>query len=491
MSKRVVLTETHFGKRIAEEETDALESYFVETEQWRKVFAGEIDVVYGPKGSGKSAIYSLLIKKANELAQREILVLPGENVMGTPVFRDLVTQQSSEEQLRGIWKLYCLSLVAQTFRARNLKNDPASRVVEALEAAGLVAADWTLKRILNSVLEYVRRLQLSGEVKIDPNTGMPELGGKITLGEPSGEERKKGFVSADDLLQAADEALALVPLKIWIVLDRLDVAFLDSDELEARALRALFRVYLDITGLRNISLKVFLRDDIWRRITEGGFREASHITRYTKITWNPQTLLNLVVRRALHNDSLKAYYHVDDREVLKSAELQQELFYRIFPKQVDSGSGKTSTLEWVLSRTKDGTKQTAPRELIHLISSAREQQLRSLEVGGSDPPGEILIDRSALKAGLPEVSSERFHQTLCAEHASLKSLLNLLEGKKTHQTAKTLAKIWNTTDADALRNAERLTEIGFFEKRTVKEKTVFWVPFVYRDALKMIQGQAK
>jgi hypothetical protein len=491
MSKREVLTETHFGKRIAEEETDALESYFVETEQWRKVFAGEIDVVYGPKGSGKSAIYSLLIKKANELAQRQILVLPGENVMGTPVFRDLVTQQSSEEQLRGIWKLYCLSLLAQTFRARNLNNEPANGVIDALEAAGLVAAGWTLKRILNSVLEYVKRLQLSGEVKLDPNSGLPELGGKITLGEPSGEERKKGFVSADDLLQAADEALALVPLKIWIVLDRLDVAFLDSDELEARALRALFRVYLDITGLRNISLKVFLRDDIWRRITEGGFREASHITRYTKITWNSQTLLNLVVRRALHNDSLKSYYRVDAKDVLESAKLQQELFYRIFPKQVDSGSGKTSTLEWVLSRTRDGTKETAPRELIHLVSSAREQQLRSLEVGGFDPPGEILIDRSALKEGLPEVSSERFHQTLCAEHASLKRLLNLLEGKKTHQTAKTLAKIWNTSETDAHRNAERLTEIGFFEKRTAKEKTVFWVPFVYRDVLKMTQGQAK
>jgi hypothetical protein len=213
-----------------------------------------------------------------------------------------------------------------------------------------------------------------------------------------------------------------VPLKIWIVLDRLDVAFLDSEELEARALRALFRVYLDITGLQNISLKVFLRDDIWQRITEGGFKEASHITRYTKITWNSQTLLNLVVRRAIHNKVLRGYCNVNAEEVLKSAKLQENLFYRIFPKQVDSGSGKTSTLEWVLSRTRDGTKQTAPRELIHLISSAREQQLRSLEVGGPDPPGEILIDRAALKAGLPEVSSERFHQTLCAEHASLKPL---------------------------------------------------------------------
>jgi len=273
MSKRIVLTATDFGKRIAEEEINALESYFVETEQWRKVFAGEIDVIYGPKGSGKSAIYSLLVKKAGELERRNILVVPGENVMGTPVFRDLVNEHSSsEEQLRGLWKLYCLSLLAQTFRSRQIKNDDATKVIESMEAAGLVAAGWSLKRMFRSAMEYVRGLQIAGEVKINPGTGMPEgFGGKITLGEPSGEQQKQGFLSADLLLELADKALAQVGLKIWVVLDRLDVAFLDSEELEARALRALFRVYLDINGFHNVSLKIFLRDDIWGELPRADF----------------------------------------------------------------------------------------------------------------------------------------------------------------------------------------------------------------------------
>src|ERR1035437_6038330 len=281
MNKRAVLTATDFGKRIAEDEVDALESYFVETEQWRKVFAGDIDVVYGPKGSGKSAIYSLLFKKTEELAKRQIVVIAGENVMGAPVFRDLVAEgSSSEEQLRGLWKLYFLSLLAKTFRSNQITNSSATQVVDALEAAGLVSLGWTLKRILRSVLEYVRRFEISGEVKINPMTGLPDFGGKITLGEPTSEQRKDGFVSADLLLELADEALGQAPLKIWMVLDRLDVAFVDSEQLEANALRALFRVHLDMIGFNNISLKVFLRDDIWQRITQSGFREASHITRY-------------------------------------------------------------------------------------------------------------------------------------------------------------------------------------------------------------------
>jgi hypothetical protein len=98
MSKRTVLTATDFGKRIAEEEADALESYFVETEQWRRVFAGEIDVVYGAKGSGKSAIYSLLLKKSARLLERQISVLASENVRGAPVFQVLVTEPTASEE---------------------------------------------------------------------------------------------------------------------------------------------------------------------------------------------------------------------------------------------------------------------------------------------------------------------------------------------------------------------------------------------------------
>ena len=45
MTKRDVLAATRFGQRIAEEEADQLISYFVETDQWRRVISGEADVV--------------------------------------------------------------------------------------------------------------------------------------------------------------------------------------------------------------------------------------------------------------------------------------------------------------------------------------------------------------------------------------------------------------------------------------------------------------
>src|SRR5882724_11331389 len=107
MDKLEVLTTTTFGQRIAEDEIDTLNSYFVETEQWRKVISGQVDVVYGPKGSGKSALYALLRGNQDALNVQGIILAAGENVRGTPVFEALVTDPpSGEEQFRGLWKVY-------------------------------------------------------------------------------------------------------------------------------------------------------------------------------------------------------------------------------------------------------------------------------------------------------------------------------------------------------------------------------------------------
>lgn len=241
---------------------------------------------------------------------------------------------------------------------------------------------------------------------------------------------------------------------------------------------------------KNIKLKIFLRDDIWTRITSAGFREASHITQSITITWDHKSLLNLVVRRLLHNAIVPEFYHVEPTAVLASSAEQENLFYRIFPTQVDAGEKKLTTLDWLLTRTADGSGNTAPRELIHLLSAARDHQLKLLEMGAQEPPAEALFERGALKAALLDVSKVRFEQTLCAEHPSLKSFLTKLEGEKTQQTPSTLARVWGVQETTALGKAEQLTDIGFFQKRGTKEQPLFWVPFLYRGALQMVQGQA-
>ena len=180
--------------------------------------------------------------------------------------------------------------------------------------------------------------------------------------------------------ETASEALDEAGRSAWILLDRLDVAFAETDELEQNALRALFRTYLDLQGFARLRLKIFLRSDIWSRLTKSGFREASHLTRTVTIAWNRTSLLNLIVRRALQSEGLRQLYSVDEQLLLSAAD-QETLFYWMFPDQVESGSNKPRTLEWLLSHTQDSSNQTAPRELIHLLNSIRDTQYRKLELG--------------------------------------------------------------------------------------------------------------
>ncbi len=292
-------------------------------------------------------------------------------------------------------------------------------------------------------------------------------------------------------LAIADAALHDAGVRIWLLLDRLDVAFAESLDLERNALRALFRVYLDLAAFDSISLKIFLRTDIWDQITREGFREASHIVKRVTLSWNSASLLNLVIRRAIHNPALRQYYGVDEAAVLSSTERQNELFYKIFPDQVDAGLRKPETLDWMLNRTCDGTTRNAPRELIQLLSATRDEQLKRLELGSAEPPNLWLFDRTSLKEALIVVSRVRFDQTLCAEFPNLKPRLLQLKGEKTLQTPDTLSKIWGIDEKSTAELANHLVEVGFFELRGSKETPEFWVPFLYRSVLDMVQGTAE
>jgi hypothetical protein len=129
---------------------------------------------------------------------------------------------------------------------------------------------------------------VEGGLTIDPGTGVPNgITGKITLCEPNATLRDQGFLTAADRLMAyANPALKESGEQIWLLLDRLDVAFAETHELERNALRALFRAYRDLAEHDAIKLKIFLRSDIWSRITETGFREASHITKLVVLNGN-------------------------------------------------------------------------------------------------------------------------------------------------------------------------------------------------------------
>ena len=140
---------------------------------------------------------------------------------------------------------------------------------------------------------------------------------------------------------------------------------------------------------------------------------------------------------------------------------------------------------------KDGSGQPAPRELIHLLSSLREGQLRRIEVGHDEPADEMLFDRASFKDALRQVSEVRLKQTLYAEYPEFREYVAALEGAKSQQSTSTLARAWGVDETKAREIADHLVDIGFFERRGVLSSPDYWVPFLYRDALHLVQGEAR
>ncbi len=495
-TKQAVLTKVTFGARVAEEELDSLQRYFVETDHWRRLFGGEVDIVYGNKGSGKSALYTLLVSRSAELEARGIRVVSGENPRGAPAFKDLALDPPATElEFVGLWKLYFLCLLVAELERAGVNGERTTHLRDLLSAAGLAEVGASLKQRLAAVFRYAKSVFRATEVfvglELDQTTGLPAgFGGRIVFGEPSASQRALGFRSVDSLLEQADEAARVAGIQVWICLDRLDVAFQESEILEEHALRALFRAYLDLSALGSIGLKLFLRTDIWKRITASGFREASHITRTLTIQWDEASILNLVVRRAIQNPVLREYFAVTEDAALETQEQQEQLFYRAFPEQVDLGPNKPPTLRWILYRIADGSRQPAPREVIHLLNALKQVQIRKFELGEEPPAGEVLFSRPAFKEALVEVSRTRLEQTLFAEYPRLRPFLDLLRGQRTAHTPETLAPIWELSEELAKGTAEELVEVGFFERRGTRDAPEYWVPFLYRDALDLVQGTA-
>ena len=496
MTKLELLRQINFGQRIAEDESLQLKQYFVSTDIWSNVYDGNIDVVYGPKGSGKSAIYSILDSEKESLFEKNILITSAENPRGNTVFRGLTLEPpTSERDFVRLWKLYFMVIVTSILEDWNISDSRIEKIKTALEDSGLRSASRSLRSILKSCLDYVVSFtqveSLQPGVDINEATGIPTgFNFKISFREPNKREEERGIISIEALYELLNESLVANEIEMWILIDRLDVAFSEDIQLETNALKALFIVYNDLKPYDKIQLKIFLRDDIWRRITAGGFREASHITKTTTITWTKESLLNLIIYRALGNSALVESFKLDKNEILNNYSRQEELFYTLFPDQIDQGAKKPKTLDWIISRIRDGLSVVAPREIIHLLNESIAEQINLLSIGEDNLAEDMLFSSSAIKRALDKVSKVRLEQTIYAEYPSLQVYMENLRNEKAEHTLDTLSEIWKLDNSTTAIKAKELSNIGFFEEKGTKLNPRYWIPFIYRNELGIIQGSA-
>ncbi len=498
--KRALLSTAYFGDPTAEFD-QALHATFVETDIWAGVIKDQVNIVLGAKGTGKSAMYSLLFVKRRELRKRRIVVVGAESLEDDPIFVSLsINPTLSEEQFATLWKLYFLALVGGALRSLRIRDASARRVISVLEGESLLPrADGSLfVRTFNEALRYVNA-ELEGEFGVSgPSPVQVRVSGRIVLHEPTAEERQQGKIGLNELLTLVGKSLTKAKLAVWLLVDRLDMAFPSDEALEIRALRALFRAYISL-GLPayGFKIKLFVRADTWDRLTRnldaGGRFPGANMLNGTEIRWSSNALLNLVVRRILHNEHLCRHYGVKADHVRADYRQQEALFARVFPEHVETDAGIVKTFEWILQQIRDGTGNVAPRELILMLSYAREAQLQRLDLGIVESVDEHLFDQNALKIAAAKVSDFRLYRTLFTEYPYIRSAVDALRGGEASYTVERLERLWRDlpwqvmTMNDTHQLVDRLTALGFFEVKSAGNVTMYHVPPIYQHALALFE----
>lgn len=482
-----LLRKLDLGNSVAEFDSE-LRSYFVETQTFRALVKGDVDIIAGDKGTGKTALYKVLRDRYRELPDLEhVEILPAFNPAGNPVFQRLGQIETlTEGQYTTVWKSYLLSLVGNWLLeiVGGLDTDNLKNLHETLTRIGLRSADDSAGTVFSKLVNLINRLlrPTSAEVGLSlTEAGMPVITPKLEFGQADGINKQQEIVHHEDAFAILNACLADLGITVWVALDRLDEAFQGYPEVERPALRALLRTYLDLLEFDYIKLKLFVRKDLFRKVVQGGFVNLTHVNaKRLDIVWDEEDLKVLLCNRIRRDADFVPSFGI-------SATSNDDVFNLLFPPQVDSGPRKPTTWAWMMSRIRDGNGTRPPRNLVDLAKKAQEAQQRAEDRNAREfVVGAALIESDSLRKALQRLSDDRVNDTLLAEAAELAPMIERFRDGKAEHNATTLAAVLSVPADEVRAAAKPLIELGFLEEIG----DVFKVPMLYRDGLNITQGKA-
>ncbi|HEY5382473.1 MAG TPA: hypothetical protein VIJ65_09460 [Acidobacteriaceae bacterium] len=481
-----ILGELRLGESIAETD-EGLDRYFVNTHTFNVLIRGEKDIIAGDKGTGKTALYRILKKRARVVEElRTTQVVTAFNLTGNPIFQELLKIPiQGEGQYIAFWKTYFLALVGNWMLDQEaiVRQSSIRRVEFFLSQNNLKTTDTTPKGVFSKILaKFPKRSLRSAEIDLGiAEHGMPHIKPKVEY--ESSTVQPISFFGVDYWagLQLLESSLKESNLTVWIALDRLDEAFQGFPAVEIPALRALLRTYLDLREIKNLAVKLFLRKDLFRKIISGGFVNLTHVNaRKIEIFWRDEDLKHLLIRRVRDSEQ------ICDELRLRGLD-NDESFTKIFPNKVSQGEKQSTTWNWIMSRIRDGNGVIAPRNLVDLVERARAEQVQSdLITPREYQEGTSLIEAESIRKAHKTLSKERVEDTLFSEAADLSQILEKFRHKKAEYDIDALCALLGLEEDSARVVVRDLRDVGFLEE----VGNAFKVPMLYREGLNIRQGKA-
>ena len=465
-----------------------------------------VDLVPGTKGSGKSALFRILVDflPSALLDRNKVVVAHGVQKFGDTVFHAYKDkfEKLSEDDFTSFWCIYLVSLTHEHFikgvlYKEQLENaeEEVKALVQACNKASIpnIEAKKSLREILAWTLTVLKKWR--PKIKYD----LPGDAGSMTLdmfASASEEGDQGGNIEPipnyiEEIHTALEAVLEKTGLSIWLMIDRLDELFPRRSDIERRGLRGLLRAVRPF-GSDRIRVKIFLRDDMLQEMVSGpeGFTALTHLTarQADTLRWSESAIQTMIVKRLFANQELVDLLEIDIERLDASQEYRQESFYRVFPPTVFGGEKQSSTLGWIYGHTMDGRGVVTPRDIIDLLRRAIQWQSDQC-LSNVDGTSENIISARAIRYGHGEVSIEKKTNLLKAEFPHLWPYIEKFEGGKTEYTVTTLRKMLGSNWKDACTD---LVSIGILQQkgRSNGGTETYWIPHLFRKGLDLTQGKA-
>lgn len=463
-----------FGSDVAENDAGLLD-YFVETTDFETILSGSVDVIRGHKGLGKSAIYRTIL--SGRFDPPNTFIVDASDATSSDLFRATHAADKTEDQFKLLWTAHIASVAAnevlrvmpETARDR----EALRQIREFLKYIGLIKSS---KR--STLLDSVRKAKAFSIGLGLSEEGLPSLDFSVQLEK----ETERTLVSEQhflNLIGLCIEVLRNNGKHLWLAMDRLDELFSKGSANEACALRALLRSHLTICaigqGQTQVRPKIFIRTDIYERITrQAGFTNVTHF-RDLNIIWSARSIVALVARRVTSNSEARRRLGQNGVNTKNPSAVWDALA----PLNIQSQRSHI----WIAKATTDSSGAFNPRNYITLLSlAARKSQdlLRSNPLGSY---GDTILSSDSIMASFGELSRKRLDDTVLAEFPDCRPYIERIRGGvAAFDSKQQFSEAIGVQGEEQLENATSvLVDAGVLKKIT---HSTFSIAYMYRPALR-------
>lgn len=340
----VGIEDVEFGAPAAERDIDhGLESYFVESEAFKRVQSGSKKVVLGNRGTGKSAIFKILAKREAQAGSLVIELAPEDysyEMLSSVLKTEADGSWAKHGAYSSAWKYLIFVQVMQRLVQSGTKGN-ASRSYKRVRTFLRDNFKGQQQTKLDSLVSHLKRMEGLKVGKYEASIKSRELEQLYKL-----EELQPYFEPLGDLLRRQ---------KVLVLVDELDKGWDGSEDAKA-FVAGLFQACASMNGMFDgLSVYISLRRELYDSIPALYEDAQKYRDLIEIIDWDETSLLELMASRIRY--SVEALRKIRDNEYCWSAVFNEVLEYR-----------KNKSFNYMVDRT-----LYRPREFIEFATQAVEE----------------------------------------------------------------------------------------------------------------------